>query len=77
MDASQIVSGEPRWELLNFYFLFLLPHLWHMEVPGPGGQTADAPAQATSVTYATAHGKARSLTPLSKTKDQTRIPHED
>ena len=49
------------------FFMFLGPHPWHMEVPSLGAKSAAAASlchsqiRATSVTYATAHGNARSL----------------
>ena len=49
------------------FFMFLGPHPWHMEVPSLGAKSVAAASlchsqiRATSVTYATAHGNARSL----------------
>ena len=71
-----MVSAEPQllhdFQLFVFssFFVFLQPHLWHMEVPRlvvelklqPTPQPEQHWIQATSVTYATAFGNTSSLT---------------
>ena len=62
-----------------FFFSFLRPHLWHMEVPRLGvkqelaAYTTATPDQAASATYTTAHSNVRSFNPLRRARDQTHI----
>ena len=44
-------------QILFFYFSFLGPHLWHMEVPRLGAES-----ELQLLAYTTAHGNARCLT---------------
>ena len=69
--------------LFCFFFCFLGPHLWHMDVPRLGLESVlrlpvytiatKRQIQATSVTYTTVHGSARSLTHWVRAKDWTCI----
>ena len=68
------------WLQLRFFFFFLGPHLWHMEVPRPGMKSElQLPAyttlwiRAASVTYVTAQDNVWILNPLSKARKRTHI----
>ena len=75
VPIGKVFSVFGFWVFFFFFFclfVFLEPHSWHMEVPGLGSnwscscratpQPQQCEIQATSVTYTTAQGYARSFT---------------
>ena len=79
------ITNPSNFILLIYFFIFLGPHLWYMEVPRLGVKselqlptyaTATATAmqdQAVSSIYTAAHGNAMILNPLSKARDWAHI----
>ena len=71
-DAVASLGCNVQGNFLPFFFFFLGPHLWHVEVPSLGVELGlpllaytiakQRQIQATSATCLTAHGNARSLT---------------
>ena len=71
---STYCHNPPSWDpflLIVYYYFFLGLHLWHMEIPGPGGQIGVASC------WPIPQPQQRQIfNPLSKTKRLNPHPHE-